>query len=97
MGTAFADHLTTLLPLARRTADQARVLLLAIADAARAGDADLADALRDAIDELPERDAEIAIAAAALQRLRATDPATRRRAVALIGEVVEMATAPRRR
>ena len=97
LATAFADHLTTLIPAARRTADQARVLLSAVVDAARAGDPELADALRAAIDELPQDDAEIAIAAAAMQRLRATDPATRRRAVALIGEVVELATAPRRR
>jgi hypothetical protein len=97
IATAFGDHLSTLLPSARDTADQARVLLAAVADAARSGDPDLAEALRSAIDDLPEREAELAIAAAAMQRLRGTDPATRQRAVRLVGEVVELATTTRRR
>ena len=96
LATAFADHLATLIPAARRTADQARVLLSAVVDAARRGTPSWLTHFVRRSTSCPgrcrDRDRRGRHAA-----VRATDPATRRRAVALIGEVVELATAPRRR
>jgi hypothetical protein len=85
-----------MLPAARATAVEARVLLAALVDSVRNGDADLADALDRELDQLPEPDAEVAGAAALLRRLRAADSATRQRALALIGDVVDLVTTSRR-
>lgn len=94
---AFAAQLGSVLPDGRRASSAARLLVTAVADAVRARDEELADALEREVDQLPEEDAEIVQAAALLQRLRSADPQSRARAVALIRDVVELATAKRRR
>jgi signal transduction protein with GAF and PtsI domain len=97
IASAFAEQIAGLLVAGERGRRTASVVLDALLDSVRAGDAQLADGLQRAIPRLPGADAEIAATAAVLQRLRSADPATRGRALALIAEVVELATARRRR
>ncbi len=95
--SAFAGQISALLTAGERGRQSASVVLDALLDGVRAGDADLADGLQRAMSRLPEPDDQIAAVAAVLQRLRSADAATRAKALTLITEVVELATAKRRR
>jgi signal transduction protein with GAF and PtsI domain len=97
IASAFAEQLGTVLPTVDDTARGARILLDAVIDAVRSGDAHLADALGRALIRLPAEDAGVAATAVVLERLRRSDDATRERTSALIVDLVELATAKRRR
>ena len=74
------------------------ILLETAADAsARAGDAELADALRRTAAESPPPQAELARVAAVLLELRALGPKTHAAAVRIVEDVLDLARAQRRR
>ena len=98
LASAFAAQAALLIPTLDELGRESRLLLDAVADAARRSDPDLGDALRRALERRrDDDDAELIRAAAILADLRRADPATKARVVAVLADVTALATARRRR
>ena len=99
LASAFAAQAALLIPTLDELGRESRLLLDAVADAARRGDPDLGDALRRVLERRRGDlvDAELIRIAAILADLRRADPATKARVVAVLADVTALATARRRR
>jgi signal transduction protein with GAF and PtsI domain len=97
LASAFAAQAALLIPTLVELGRESRLLLDAVADAARRSDPDLGDALRRALERRGDDDAELIRAAAILADLRRADRATRARVVTVLADVTALATARRRR
>src|SRR6478735_5468107 len=99
LASAFAAQAALLIPTLDELGRESRLLLDAVADAARRGDPDLGDALRRVLERRRGDlvDAELIRTAAILADLRRADPATKARVVAVLADVTALATARRRR
>lgn len=95
LASAFTAQAAHLLEQASATTASARAIIDAVVDAA-GSDGDLAAGLRRAFTRLPAREADIARVAQLLASLRGLSSQRRDRVVAVVADVVELATSPTR-
>lgn len=92
LASAFAAQASARLIALEESAAAVRVVLAGVIDAASAGDAELAAGLRRATRTVLAADRDLAELAMALAGVRRLDEATRARTMAVITEVIELAT-----